>query len=76
MLAVVQAVAILYSWKTAPLEVPLLRNPSLAGTFVALTLFESPWLFLAAPAVAFTTRHIPIVVLLLCVGWRYAQRKA
>lgn len=73
-LGALQALAILWGWKHASLEVPGLRNPSLAGTFVALSLFEFPWLWLGAPAVILTTRHIPIITLAICSTWAFFWR--
>ncbi len=54
-------------------QVPLMRNPSLAGTFVALTLFSWPGVLVGLPAVLATTRHMPSIVLAVC-GLTYSWR--
>ena len=56
----------------ASLRVPFLNNPSMAGTFVALTLAPASWPLaaLGALAVCFTTRHIPLAVFTICLLMR------
>lgn len=74
-LGVVQALLILWAGPTA-LQVPLMRNPSLAGTFVALTLFGSYWAIPVSIVLALSGRHIPLIVFITCQGvWLYAQRE-
>lgn len=70
-LGIAQALCILWAYHEghASIQVPLMRNPSLAGTFVALTLFEFPLSYLGALSVGLTTRHIPIAVFVLTWGW-------
>lgn len=69
---VAQAILILFS--PAPhFQVLGLSNPSLAGTFVALTLFEGYWVWLALLAVFTVGRHLPWAV--LGVAWLWMQHE-
>lgn len=75
-----QALMILGAWLQghADIQVFPLSNPSMAGTFVALTLFDAPFLplLIGALAVVATTRHVPLVVLGVAWGWHQLRKAA